>query len=986
MKRNNEKKINISKLNFKKDEFNKNYTLTESTLSFSERTKLNKNNENNKINSERKIIKNKNNFFNNNLIFNNNNNKINNSLNHSFQNNNNINIIENKNKFINNINLININKNNKNYNENDINFNTIINESKIYEKLKNSYENKYLSISENLINTIKSKIDLNNNNYFEIPYLKNIIDSIKENYSNQNLKNKIICEYCNSKANSNNYSNFIKCNKKYCYSYFCCEKHFYLIYNKYHFYHCNLKNFFIKYKFTDQINFYNDFIILIGNIIKEIFSNIINNDYYIFYYSYLKIIINLFKLFNINHLIESVFDLSLKYKTKKNEINLKNLIFYQECIFFYYNIIILSINFLLKSNNKINNEFIIRELENINNDETQIFNKKILSSFIFKKDIQFFQENIEFNINDKFFFINKNFIEKNKYLKQNDLLFHNMIHLYSNYIKIIDKLNKENPLNRINLKELDNKLKNQIIILFEERNHEYYDNSYFYFLSFITPFLILNKKINLSEIFYLKLKNNKLLNNDENKNKKNIFTLFNLGVLQYSSGKFLHGIHNIELCYKLLSDNYYNDYNLLIKVIETLALAYLNIRELLKSYILIRESLFLREKIKTKKNKIKILYLNIYLNYIKDFIEYEYKLKNINENNNNKNTITDNENKKILINYILGNYTNKNTFLLDIYNDDYFKALEFIFNLNKKVINKLNNDNLSKKNIYINNDKNLYNNNSNNSNNINIIKDNNNNNNNINFHDISMNSINNEKKLSDVSSISNLNINIKDFNEKEEILEFEEEIDIKEDVFDLLTRNEKITLSSINNHTFTRKNILRDIYGPINYYNINYHPYYIYDFKDIIKGAGHNFFIKKLTHCDIKDLGNYFNEKEDKNLEGLFRYIQQEEIQNMIKVEKTKLIFNKDSENFEDNESNDNNKNDDDNNNNEIKENEENKKKWIDKVKELILEDKKISIIEIDKSLEYLYDNLNMEYKKEIIKNPELILYYIFSDFNNNNN
>ena len=957
MKRNNGKKINVSKLNF--NENNKNYTLTESTLSFSERPKLNKNiknYDNFNINSERK--NNNNNFFNNNFILNDNNIKKN--LNNSFQNNNNFNIIDDKNKLLDNLNLININKNNKNFNENEINFNTLINDSKIFQNLKNNYEKKYLT-------TIK--IDLNNNNnnnYFEIPYLKNIIDSIKENYSKHNLKNKIICEYCNSKPNSNNYSNFIKCNKKDCYSYFCSEKHFYLIYNKYHFFHCNLKNFFIKYKYTDQITFYNDFIILIGNIIKEIFSNIINNEYYIFYYSYLKIIINLFKLFNINHLIESVFDLSLKYKTKRNEINLKNLIFYQECVFFYYNIIILSINFLLKNKTK-NNDFIIKELENINIDETQIFNKKILSSFIFKKDIQFFQENIEFNNNDKYFFINKNFIEKNKYLKQNDLLFHNMIYLYSNYIKIIDKLNKENPLNRINLKELDNKLKNQIIIFFEERNHEYYDNSYFYFLSFITPFLILNKKINLSEIFYIKLKNNKLLN--EKNNKKNIFTLFNLGVLQFCSGNFLYGIHNIELCYKLLSDNYFNDYNLLIKVIETLALAYLNIRELLKSYILIRESLFLREKIKTKQNKIKILYLNIYLNYIKDFIEYEYKLKNINENYNNKNIISDEENKKILINYILGNYKNKNTCLLDIYNDDYFKALEFIFNLNKNVINKLNNDNLSKKNIYINNDKNFYNinNNTNNSNNnINNIKENNN----INFHDISINSINNEKKLSDVSSISNLNTNIKEFNEKEEIFEFEEEIDIKEDVFDLLSRNEKITLSSINNHTFTRKNILRDVYGPINYYNINYHPYYIYDFKDIIKGAGHNFFIKKLTHCDIKDLGNYFNEKEDKNLEGLFRYIQQEEIQNMIKVEKTKIYFNSNDNLEEENE------NDEDNN--------ENKKKWIEKIKELILEDKKIN--EIDKSLEYLYDNLNMEYKKEIINNPELILYYIFSDFNNNNN
>ena len=56
------------------------------------------------------------------------------------------------------------------------------------------------------------------------------------------------------------------------------------------------------------------------------------------------------------------------------------------------------------------------------------------------------------------------------------------------------------------------------------------------------------------------------------------------------------------------------------------------------------------------------------------------------------------------------------------------------------------------------------------------------------------------------------------------------------------------------------------------------------------------------------------------------------------------------------------------------------KKLWINNLKKQLLKDENRYLQEIDQALNNLYDNLNEEYKEEISKNPELILYYIFTD------
>lgn len=89
-----------------------------------------------------------------------------------------------------------------------------------------------------------------------------------------------------------------------------------------------------------------------------------------------------------------------------------------------------------------------------------------------------------------------------------------------------------------------------------------------------------------------------------------------------------------------------------------------------------------------------------------------------------------------------------------------------------------------------------------------------------------------------------------------------------------------------------RSFVLRDFYGPINFFNINYHPLYTNEFREIIENTKHHFFLKQLTHSDISDLGKYFYDKDNRNLEGLSRYISQEEIQNMFEIEIEKFILN----------------------------------------------------------------------------------------------
>ena len=857
----------------------------------------------------------------------------------------------------------------------------------------------------------------------------NINEEIKKNEGNVNNNNK----------------KYFECKNKKCTAVYCSEKHRDLDFKTFHFFHCKLKIFFVDYNYTEQITFFNDLIILLNDIIKYIFSNIAGKDDYLFYLPFIKIITFLLKNLNMRYLSDMVIEFSQKNNIKENE--LYELLFYQEVIFYYYNLIILSLNFGVRCNLL---EFAKKELDFLAEDEEQFFNKSSLTSTIFNRNTHFYQEYIDLS-NSKFFFVDDEYLAKSKYLRQNDILFSHLIHLYANFLHLTDKICKDNPLNLVYLNYFSVKILSQIIVFFEERNKESPDNIYVHFISLITPYLTLNRKMILA--IQLMKKNEKILESGEFRDS--IFKVVvnhNLGLIQYSIGKHLEGIHNIEKSYKLILDNNYS-YLLRIKIVERLALAYLNIGELLKSFTLIKEAIFLRtnllnlyesnpnfsflnpvsvdkndylyqhyfllsNNISSKQinyynlysqnkapddmnnkggyiensdayyeNSMQLVHLFSYIYYIQDFVEYEYQIKHMKEKGKKNNYMSKREYQIYLINYVLGKEDpvtkNKNYSIIDNYSEDYFRAIEFLYSLNKNILATLDNDNQTKKST-INKEENAQFPTSNN----NLISSLHLSHSNIDENSPN-NGINSSKRHGplDINNINNLNGNnqYKDLSEKEQNLDYDNDIEIKEDLFEQLSKNEQLTLTSINTKYFNRNILLRDFYGPINLFNINYHPIYTNEFKKIISKSKHQFFVKILTQASSSEINNYFFPTTNTNLEGLSKYLQQEEIQNMYKVEKTKILslLKNEKKNYAKKKGKMSSIGKFDMS--EIEKNKKMKEIWISNIKKQILKEENRSIQEIDQALYNLYDNLNDEYKEEISKNPELILYYIFTDIGTSN-
>ena len=203
----------------------------------------------------------------------------------------------------------------------------------------------------------------------------NINEEIKKNEGNVNNNNK----------------KYFECKNKKCTAVYCSEKHRDLDFKTFHFFHCKLKIFFVDYNYTEQITFFNDLIILLNDIIKYIFSNITGKDDYLFFLPFIKIITFLLKNLNMRYLSDMVIEFSQKNNIKENE--LYELLFYQEVIFYYYNLIILSLNFGVRCNLL---EFAKKELDFLAEDEEQFFNKSSLTSTIFNRNTHFYQEYIDF--------------------------------------------------------------------------------------------------------------------------------------------------------------------------------------------------------------------------------------------------------------------------------------------------------------------------------------------------------------------------------------------------------------------------------------------------------------------------------------------------------------------------------------------------------------------------------------------------------------
>lgn len=765
--------------------------------------------------------------------------------------------------------------------------------------------------------------------------LYDIVNTIKTNYAKKSPYDSL-CQYCNSDSNK-----AIQC--KECRSSYCSYEHFRLD-AKYHFFHCKLKSFFQYYHYQNRKVFYKELLQLFTDIITHLFNNIESKEDYKIYIPLIKLLTELLRILNVKQIEDTLFDLE---KTERN--------YAQEILFFYYNLILLYLNYGIKS------------------DMFTFVNKEIEKA-IEKK--WFYSQKNGFIANSKpDFLINRNKSEQNSYIKKRfdrshmftntnintpsdkelilpevDVFVSHMIHVYSNLINIVRRI-------RLQLPSALSTVLSDIIKTFsdvmEERPFDSRDNMvliYYYLL--IAPYLCSIKKSYAAE---RGLKKAVASLSDLDVSPLNVVLLFNLGLVQFTNGSFNEGIHQMESAYRLICLNNYS-FHMKINVVEKLALAYLNIRELMKAFLLLKEALELRSSINTPENSMKVIRLKTIINYIKDFVEYEFKVCHIGDIKKEKGLIG-REYQQYLIDYVLGMHDKRKKSLFDFYSEDYFKATEFFHYLHKDILMKINNDNQLKK---IDSG---------------VFKE---------EHNAYEKSLN-QSAFNDLSTIVIPQNNEKE--KEEDQIEYEEEIDIKENVFDQICRQDQLKLTEISADFVSRSIILRDCYGPIDHFNINYDPNYTKEFRSIVEEGKHHFFIKEFTYSKTSRLDNYFSNKDQNYLDGLSKYLLQDEIQTMFLVEQSRIYSSVTKTNKVLCNRNENKKNKDKETSNdtlsETELNQEikvNRVKWVQEIKEKILKNKDICMNNIEKALFDLFDILNEEYLEQIKETPEMILNYIFCD------
>ena len=89
-------------------------------------------------------------------------------------------------------------------------------------------------------------------------------------------------------------------------------------------------------------------------------------------------------------LSDTVIDFSQRINISKDEY--LSLLFYQEVIFYYYNLILLSLNFGQRCNLL---DFIWKEIEYIQDEDEQFFCKTNLKMNLFSRNIHFYQDYVD---------------------------------------------------------------------------------------------------------------------------------------------------------------------------------------------------------------------------------------------------------------------------------------------------------------------------------------------------------------------------------------------------------------------------------------------------------------------------------------------------------------------------------------------------------------------------------------------------------------
>ena len=585
------------------------------------------------------------------------------------------------------------------------------------------------------------------------------------------------------------------------------------------------------------ITLYNNLITTCNKILNFIFTRIYSdNDYHLF----LPFIICLINILN-----------NFGFAINTEEFNLccndpqkEKVLFYMECIFYYYHLNILKCTFALKA-----------KLYNLTDCYLKIIKNELLPKLTRKQKGKIISlkpgllTKDEYISNNYFSFLNnKPFFNIEPYFDKDDIIDLSKIfiikHLYA--LSLLSKFKlKINSV--IDVKEtfVD------ISLMFEDHFKDIRGtrNIVLYCYFSICYHLVEIGKVPQT-IKLLK----RMVNSFTEKTKLDLKALsfYNLGLLQYAVGDFKIGIHNLETAYKLIVENKLHEH-VLLNTIDSLALAYLNIKALFKAYTLIRMSIQQRKKIKTKDNEMKCIKLNAYLNYIIDL--YEHVL--IKRTRKRK----EEYDKYELIKFVLGE-SEKELIIFEQNFDQFMKVVKFIFTLSEDTLSELHNDNPSRTSTTLNRDD---------------------------FHHERAFQLNYEGGVSNTSSF----IAREQLLEKEEnIKEYDEDIEIKFKLYDSLTKQQQDEFKNLNTALLKRDVILRDPLGAIEPLNINYHPIYTEELKEIIDKLKSNCLSKEIFYSFVNDKwrDDMYNCSTNNCLFGLAKYMSLENIKNMLIVERSKLL------------------------------------------------------------------------------------------------
>ena len=642
--------------------------------------------------------------------------------------------------------------------------------------------------------------------------------------------------------------------------FYCCDEHFIYDFYSFHFFECQLIQFFSRKDIMTisdkEIRYrvlYNEIIKVCGRILTFIFMRIYCKKDYQYFLQMIITMIKLLENFGFKHNLADF--CNCNYTLNERIINrYQKIIFYQEALFFYVQLNFLKCTFALKSNLynltdcylKIINNYIIPLL-------TPKIGKKLLMSLKCDKP------SIDILYNNQYFnqFNSELFFDIEKYIKNNNAP--------TGVIDLVEDYITKHLMSLSLLVKFKKKINSSIEVqdTFVDINLMFYDHfnesekkvaSYCYF--FTSFYLVEIGKVSQTVMLYKRLIQLFVkLDNDINKLKA--LTYYNLGLLQYAIGNFDIGIHNIEVAYKLIVENNLSD-KMKLKVIDSLGLAYLNRRSLYKSFLLIKKSIQERKKLSKKEDEIAITKLNVYLNYINDLYEYTFISKArllIKKKYNN----TD---KMKLMKFVLGE-EDKEMVISEQNINQFIKVAKFIWNLSDDVLKQLNADNPPK----------MLNNNA---------KDDQPHDKNVSFNsDISMNN----------TSTFMMKEN---FIEKEEYEEdYEDDIEIKTSLYDtLLSRKQQQDFKELKAIYLKRDIILRDSLGDIEKFNINYEPIFSLEFEKIIEKLKSSFLLKEIFYSfqNEKWRDELYNYNQNNILYGLSKYLKMEKIKNMLAIEKTKIL------------------------------------------------------------------------------------------------